>query len=238
MSDLLTLRQFTDSRIALGRAGSSMTARDWLALREAHAAARDAVTVEHVAPDLGAGCIVVASRCRDRREYLLRPDRGRRLRAEDAARLPRGPFDVVIVVADGLSPLAVSRHAANAVEALRVRLAGLALGPIVYVERGRVAIADEIGETMQAQAAAILIGERPGLSAADSLGIYVTYAPRIGRTDAERNCISNIRDGGLGYEAAAVRCEWLIRESLRRQLSGVNLKEAGATASLSPSREP
>lgn len=239
MSDLLTLRQFTDSRIALGRAGSSMTARDWLALRQAHAAARDAVTVEHVAPDLGAGRIVVASRCRDRREYLLRPDLGRRLRAEDADRLPDGPFDVAIAVADGLSPLAVSRHAANMVVALRERLAGLAIAPVVYVERGRVAIGDEIGERMRAKAVAILIGERPGLSAADSLGIYVTYAPKIGRTDAERNCISNIRDGGLSYEAAAVRCEWLIRESLRRQLSGVDLKEMGAaTASSLLSTEP
>jgi ethanolamine ammonia-lyase small subunit len=218
---LRPLREFTDARIALGRAGASLRTPDWLALREAHAAARDAIGREMTVP---AGETEVRSRCRSRQEYLLRPDLGRRLDEGDRERIPSGPFDVAVVIADGLSPLAVDRHALATLEA--TSFDGLAVSPPVYVRAGRVAIGDEIGELAQARLAIVLIGERPGLSAADSLGIYITYAPRIGRTDAERNCISNIRDGGLSYEEAGRRAAWIVHESLRRELSGVDLKEA------------
>jgi ethanolamine ammonia-lyase small subunit len=224
---LRLLREFTDARIALGRAGTSLRTPDWLALREAHAAARDALAREMTVPD---GAITVCSQCRGRDEYLLRPDLGRRLAAADRDRVPRGPFDVAIAVADGLSPLAVDRHATATLNA--VALDELAVSPPVWVRCGRVAIGDEIGELAQARLALVLIGERPGLSAADSLGMYITYAPRLGRTDAERNCISNIRDGGLSYAEAGRRAAWIVRESLRRQLSGVDLKEASLSRAL------
>lgn len=217
---LRPLKEFTDARIALGRAGASLRTPDWLALREAHAAARDAIAREMTVP---AGAIEVRSQCRNRDEYLLRPDLGRRLALEHRGRLPRGPFDVAVIIADGLSPLAVDRHALPTLAA--TPLEGLAVSPPVWVRAGRVAIGDEIGEILEARVSMVLIGERPGLSAADSLGIYITYAPRTGRTDAERNCISNIRDGGLTYEDAGRRAAWIVRESLRRELSGVELKE-------------
>lgn len=222
-NDLLRqLRGLTDARIALDRAGSSLTSRDWLDLRAAHAAARDAVETELVWPEFPPPIYRVTSRCRDRREYLLRPDLGRRL-AEDAL-LPKVESDVVIVVTDGLSSLAITRHAPAMVEHLRHEFPG---APVVLATLGRVAIGDDIGERMGARVVAILIGERPGLSAADSLGIYITYDPRVGRTDAERNCISNIRHGGLDYAEASRRAAWLIRESMARRLSGVSLKESG-----------
>lgn len=223
---LRPLREFTDARIALGRAGASLRTGDWLALREAHAAARDAIAREMSVP---AGALAVRSRCRDRAEYLVRPDLGRRLAADCRARLPRGPFDVALVIADGLSPLAVDRHAQPTLAA--IPLEGLTVPPPIWVRCGRVAIGDEIGEILQARVSVVLIGERPGLSAADSLGIYITYAPRIGRTDAERNCISNVRDGGLTYEDAGRRAAWIVRESLRRELSGVALKEVSRALS-------
>jgi len=220
-NDLLTeLRRLTDARIALDRTGASMISRDWLALRAAHAAARDAVNASVSWPAIAPPVNFVRSRCGDRDEYLLRPDLGRRL--ADRAILPEVPVEIALVVADGLSPLAAMRHAPAMVTRLR---AELALGPVVLAELGRVAIGDEIGERLRARLAIVLIGERPGLSAADSLGAYLTYAPRVGRTDAERNCISNIRDGGLDYEEASRRIVALARAALDRQLTGVELKE-------------
>jgi ethanolamine ammonia-lyase small subunit len=224
---LRSLRRYTDARIALGSAGPALRTIDWLALREAHAAARDAIWREMTVPS---GVVEVRSRCHDVQEYLLRPDLGRRLREEDRNRLPAGPFDVALVVADGLSPLAIDRHATAMLEAMK--FGDLTTSPPIYVRLGRVAIADEIGELVKARVSVMLIGERPGLSAADSLGIYITYGPRIGRTDAERNCISNVRDGGTSYDDAARRAEWIVRESLRRQLTGVDLKEAGLSRAL------
>jgi ethanolamine ammonia-lyase small subunit len=221
---LRSLRAFTDARVALGRSGASLRTADWLALREAHAAARDALAREMTVP---MGAIEVRSRCRDRQEYLLRPDLGRRLAEVDRDRIPGGSYDVAVVVADGLSPLAVDRHAAATLGAISFHT--VEVSPPIYVRLGRVAIGDEIGELAKARLSLVLIGERPGLSAADSLGIYITYSPRIGRTDAERNCISNIRDGGLSYSEAGRRAGWIVRESLRRELSGVDLKEARAS---------
>ncbi len=215
----------------MGRAGDSLPSAEWLALRDAHAGAQDAIRAAMIPPE---GTCVVNSRAWTRADYLLRPDSGRRLAADQ--HLPAGPFDVALVVADGLSPLAVNRHSASLLEALRQELDGLRLSPPVYVRQGRVAIGDEIGERMQARLACVLIGERPGLSAADSLGVYLTYAPRVGRTDAERNCISNVREAGLAVPLAGRRVAWLIRQALTRQLTGVALKEdAAAIASASPS---
>lgn len=229
-NDLLTrLQALTDSRIGLERAGGSLITPDWLALRAAHAAARDAIHATSGQPDIPPPVLYVHSRCQNRQQYLLRPDLGRRL--ADDTELPSGPFDVALVAADGLSPLAVARHAGPLVGALRNLLAEaqLTVSPVIQVSQGRVAIGDEIGERLQARLVVLLIGERPGLSAADSLGVYLTYAPCVGRTDAERNCISNIRSGGLDIPLAARRTMALIQAALARQLTGVALKESAQT---------
>ncbi len=216
------LRRFTGARIALDRAGHSLATTEWLALREAHAAARDAVHAVLAPLVLPCPSVNVRSRCATRTEYLERPDLGRLLHPDDAGLIPQGPFDLALILADGLSPVAVAHHAAVVVQHLD--LAGITISPAIVVSQGRVAIGDDIGERMKARAVLVLIGERPGLSAADSLGAYLTFEPRIGRTDAERNCVSNIRVAGLDPGSAAVRISWLVRESLRRSLSGVNLK--------------
>jgi ethanolamine ammonia-lyase small subunit len=166
-----------------------------------------------------------ASGAVDRTMYLQRPDLGRRLDESSRATLSCGPCDVSIVIADGLSALAVERHAAPLVRELLPQLAGWTLAPICLVEQGRVAIGDEIGEALQAALSVVLIGERPGLSAPDSLGAYITWAPRAGRTDAERNCISNIRAEGLSYAQAAAQLLFYLKEARRLQLTGVGLKE-------------
>ena len=159
---------------------------------------------------------------RDRLTYLRRPDLGRRL--DPACELPRGDYDVAFVLADGLSARAVEAHAVPLLQACLARLQGWRIAPIVLAEQARVALGDEIGSRLNAACAAVLIGERPGLSAADSLGVYVTWQPQPGRQDSERNCISNIHGGGLDYEIAARMLVWLLTESRRRRLSGVGLK--------------
>jgi ethanolamine ammonia-lyase small subunit len=161
----------------------------------------------------------------DRVTYLRRPDLGRKLDEKSQARLKPGGYDAAFVIADGLSALAVHRHAALLLDAVLPKLTEWRIAPICVVEQGRVAIGDEIGERLGAKLTAVLIGERPGLSSPDSLGVYLTYGPRPGLTDAQRNCISNIRDQGLGYEAAAQRLVFLMTEARRRKLSGVALKE-------------
>jgi ethanolamine ammonia-lyase small subunit len=171
--------------------------------------------------DLGA--IEVASRAQGRREFLQRPDLGRRL--ADSARLPRGPFDVVFVLADGLSATALTAHASAV---LRPAIAGLPswrIAPIIVASEARVALGDEIAVATDASAVAVLIGERPGLAAADSLGIYVTWHPRIGTTDGERNCISNIHGGGLAYAEAAGRLVWLLENARAKGYTGIALKD-------------
>lgn len=221
------LRQFTSARVALGRAGNGVPTAPHLAFQAAHAAARDAV---HAALDvpalqdaLGLPSIAIRSAAADRRTYLLRPDLGRRLPEEQAARLPVIPGGMLFVVCDGLSAVAVQRHAA----ALLVLMQPMT--PVVIATQGRVALGDAIGAAMQAEAVAVLIGERPGLSSADSLGVYLTWQPRIGRTDAERNCISNIRPDGLPIDAAAAKLHWLIGAMRRLRLTGVDLKDEQPT---------
>lgn len=235
------LREFTTARIALGRAGGSLPTRRHLEFQLAHARARDAVhseldmaALEREIAALGVETIRLHSAAPDRATYLQRPDLGRRL-DEDSRRLleDRGRVGgaVAFMVADGLSALAVQRHAPAMLKAILARLEPeeWRIAPVALVEQGRVAISDEIGALLGAEVAVILIGERPGLSSPDSLGIYLTYGPKIGNTDADRNCISNIRAAGLSYAKAAHRLAYLLTAARNRRLSGVELKdEAGA----------
>ncbi|MFC5138668.1 ethanolamine ammonia-lyase subunit EutC [Actinomycetospora rhizophila] len=227
-----TLRAATRARVGLGRAGDGLSTAENLRLAAAHAAARDAV---HTALDTDAVTAalgeragpVVRSQVADRAEYLQRPDLGRRLAPDHG--LSSGEFDLAVVVADGLSATAVHEHAAGVVDALLPRLEGWSVAPVVVAEQARVALGDEIAAALGASMVLVLIGERPGMSAPDSLGAYLTFGPRPGRVDSERNCVSNIRPpDGLTYEAAAEVLAALLTESFRRQLSGVELKDTGA----------
>lgn len=235
------LRQFTPARIGLGRAGASLPTRALLDFDLAHARARDAVhagfDAEGLARELsesGFGqALMVSSQARDRMEYLLRPDLGRALDAQSRENLHGDRFrepTLAVVIADGLSAIAPQRHALPLLREVRAGWGAL-LGDfwinvtVVVANRARVALGDEIGEVLGAQAVVVLIGERPGLSSPDSLGIYLTWAPRVGRTDAERNCISNVRPQGLTYQEAARRLVYLLGEAQRLQLSGVALKD-------------
>ena len=222
------LRQFTPARVGLGRAGNSLPTRELLAFQLAHARARDAVYCPLDIASLGFDAVHAESAAGNRAEYLRRPDLGRRLCERSRMELAgiAGPFDVVFVVADGLSALAVHRHAAALLREILPMLNGWKVAPVIVVQQGRVAIADEIGAILQASLSAILIGERPGLSCADSLGIYMTWSPRPGRTDAERNCISNIHEAGLGTGAAASLLFMLMSQARAKQLSGIGLKGA------------
>ena len=234
---LQTLRQYTPARVALARAGSSIATAAQLDFQLDHALARDAVHARLNIPSLVDGLrglkldpILLRSAIPagpdDRRTYLLRPDLGRRLSPEAAASVAATHIpDVVFAIADGLSALAIDRHAIPLLEATLPLLAGSAIGPVCIVQQGRVAVGDEIGGLLRAQALVMLIGERPGLSAADSLGVYITWNPRPGRTDAERNCISNIRLEGLGYADAAKRIATLLAGARRLGASGVALRE-------------
>ncbi|HYB50534.1 MAG TPA: ethanolamine ammonia-lyase subunit EutC [Burkholderiaceae bacterium] len=249
------LRRFTPARIALGRAGTSLPTSALLELGVAQAQARDAVhepahegelREQLLAQDFEV--VAVHSAAADRQQYLLRPDLGRRLDAPSRERLqelaaPERP-DVVFVLADGLSELARARHGLPLLLLLRAQLHQLRVGPIVLAQMARVALGDEIGEVLRARQLAILIGERPGLSAPDSLGIYFTHAPAVGRTDAERNCISNVRPEGLDYGTAAQRLLQLMDGARRLGRSGIALSQergghsdaVGAAATMSPAR--
>jgi ethanolamine ammonia-lyase small subunit len=252
------LRDATPARIALGRAGGSLPTREWLSFKSAHAAARDAVHNHFDAEGLvtkltglDVEVLVVDSRAGDRLTFLQRPDLGRRL--DDRSRYvlqelspAQGSPDLAIIVSDGLSALAVERHALPLLENLLPRLSadGWKFSPIVIARFGRVALQDEIGHALGAQLALTLIGERPGLGSADSLGAYLVYAPHTGNTDANRNCVSNIRAEGLPCDAAADTIHYLLTEARRRRLSGVQLKDQRSltapeptTGSLSESEE-
>lgn len=231
------LRELTAARLALGRCGHSLPTHELLAFQLAHARARDAVhhtlDVTSLAREFASlevstrglnGTVVLASAAPDRDAYLRRPHLGRRLDAASADGLARGDWDAVLVVADGLSATAVHRNAVALIEALMPALEGWRIAPLCIVRQARVAIGDEIGERVGARLAVVLIGERPGLSSPDGLGAYLTWAPRIGRTDAERNCVSNIRSGGLEPVLAARQIATLMCAARDRERTGVKLK--------------
>lgn len=238
------LRRFTAARIALGHTGVSQLTGAQLDFQLAHARARDAVHQALDTADLARALeaawpassppLLLHSEAATRNVYLQRPDLGRRLDAPSRALLSAWrdgvgayPCDLSVVVADGLSARAVAQSAAPLLQALHARLAAetWVLGPLAIVEQGRVAVGDEAGELLGAKIVVVLIGERPGLSSPDSMGIYITWAPRVGLTDESRNCISNVRPAGLGIDAAAARLHYLLKEARRRQLTGIHLKD-------------
>lgn len=231
------LRDLTLARVGLGRSGASLPTDALLSFTLDHARARDAV---HAAFDvsgitaglagLGIASHQVSSQAPGRRDYLRRPDLGRMLDSASRRSLEGGGITAcscAIVIGDGLSPTAVNVHAVELIRHLLPRLAAdrIDTGAVVVASGARVALGDEIGAIIGARMLVMLIGERPGLSAPDSLGAYLTFAPRIGLTDADRNCISNIHRAGLSYPEAAFRIAWLVREGLARQITGVALKD-------------
>jgi ethanolamine ammonia-lyase small subunit len=238
------LRQFTSGRIALGRTGISLPTTPQLEFQLAHARARDAVhheldaeTLQQavMAQQLVEQCVVVESSAGNRATYLQRPDLGRRLSSGSRQQLQLlasqskqvGACDLAFVIADGLSALAVETNAVPFLKAVLERLAqdGLSLAPVTIVRQGRVAVGDEVGELLGAKLVVVLIGERPGLSSPDSMGLYMTWGPRVGLTDESRNCISNVRPAGLSYEEASYKLHYLVSEALRREVTGVQLKD-------------
>lgn len=231
------LRHLTRARIGIGRSGTAQRTRDVLAFQGAHALARDAV---HTALDIAAmraqlpagEAVVVTSRAPDRPTYLRRPDLGRRLDEGSSTHLRRGAWDVVFVAGDGLSAVAVQNGAVPLFHAMRDRLAGWAVAPLVIATQARVALGDEIAVATGARMVVMMIGERPGLSVADSMGVYLTYAPYVGCPDSARNCLSNIHPHGLSIPQAADRLAWLMHEARRLSLTGVGLKDAAPQAHL------
>ncbi len=243
---LEALRRYTPARIALRRIGASLGTEEVLGFSLAHARARDAV---HTPLDLeglrhsldlhGLPSLTVRSRARDRAEYLRRPDLGRQLDAACRAILlssePAPANRLTLVLADGLSSFALACHALPMVLALRTELRNSwTLDTLILATNARVALADEVGALRAAEAVVILLGERPGLGARDSLGLYMTYQPRLGRTDAERNCISNVRADGLSYAEAAYRLRFLLDQARQAGESGIRIKDA-TDAFLTPS---
>jgi ethanolamine ammonia-lyase small subunit len=235
MSDL---RELTPARVALGRSGASLPTGAWLKFALDHARARDAVHASFDATallaetgDLGLEALAVSSCAGSRGDYLRRPDLGRRLDQASTQRLAdfaaTGGCEVALVIGDGLSPTAVHAHAAALLRRLIPRLAAaqITIARAVVANGARVALGDEIGARLGARMVLVLIGERPGLSAPDSLGAYLTFAPEMGLTDADRNCVSNIHRAGLNHDQAAVKIAWLMREGLARKVTGVALKD-------------
>lgn len=259
------LRRYTDARIALGRAGVSLPTQAQLAFQLAHAQARDAVhlaldptALRQALADLGHEAVALHSAAADRNSYLQRPDLGRRLGAESRALLmsrlsaPQQALvslqasmldqaivervhDVAFVVADGLSALAICRHAVPFLQVLLPRLLdeGWQVAPLTLVSQGRVAVADEVGQLLRARMVVVLIGERPGLSSPDSMGLYLTWMPRVGLSDANRNCISNVRPAGLPYDEALRKLHYLMTEARARAISGVALKDEAPSSDAS-----
>jgi len=239
----LGLRRFTNARIALGHTGVSQRTEPQLAFQLAHAQARDAVHQELDTAALATALqvtfpdnepLLLHSAARDRSMYLQRPDLGRKLDAASRERLQQlratdaqRPYDLAFVIADGLSSLAVAQNAQPFLAALmaRLRREDWSIAPLAIVQQGRVAVGDETGELLGAKCVMVLIGERPGLSSPDSMGLYLTWAPRAGLTDESRNCISNVRPAGLVFEAAAHKAHYLLSQARRRGLSGVQLKD-------------
>lgn len=219
------LKSFTPARVALG---TSMATGEVLRFALDHARARDAVHAELDPSSLRRPLTVIESQAKDRKTFLLRPDLGRRLKTP----LSPGPYDAAIILADGLSALAIHRHAEHLLDCLLPLLDSWSLAPLLVARQARVALGDDVGAQLDARLTLMLIGERPGLSSPDSLGAYITWDPRPGRTDADRNCVSNIRPQGLSYPAAATLIAFLMQEARARRLSGVTLKSDSSPHSL------
>ncbi|WP_339114922.1 ethanolamine ammonia-lyase subunit EutC [Thioclava sp. GXIMD2076] len=245
MSDDLTrdpfarLRQATRARIGLGRSGAGLPTPALASFRLDAARARDAV---HAPLDVAAlqaelsefETLALRSAAADRSIYLRRPDLGRKLAEEDRAGLAKGDYDLAFVICDGLSSAAVAAHAGATLRAAHEALPDLSIAPVAIVTQGRVAVGDEVGQGLGARMVAVLIGERPGLTVADSLGIYLTYNPRPGCPDSDRNCLSNIHlSGGQTPAQAASKLAWLVREARRLGLTGTKLKEEAPTLAAS-----
>lgn len=240
------LRDYTPARIALGRAGTSMPTAPHLAFQLAHARARNAV--HHELDDAalagrlrarGLDVLTLRSRAASRPQYLQRPDLGRRLDQDSHATVaseprPNEAFDIAIVIGDGLSALAIEENALPLLDTLLplVKSSNWRIAPISVVKEARVAVGDEVGELLGAQIAVVMIGERPGLSSPDSMGVYMTLGPRVGLTDESRNCISNIRPEGMTCKEACHRLMFLLSAARQRGLSGVNLKDESESLSV------
>lgn len=244
------LRQYTAARIGLGRAGISVPTQHLLDFQLAHAQAQDAVhlplntslLVEKINPKPECESItplIAHSQVIDRSHYLQRPDLGRRLNVDSVELLKSyaaekdDPYDLAIVIVDGLSSFAIQKNSAPLLHHLTQRISQQSfsdqdicrLAPVVIVNQGRVAIGDEVGELLNAKSVLVFIGERPGLSSPDSLGVYLTWAPKVGLTDESRNCVSNIRPEGLAYNEAVTKIFYLLSEAHLRKLTGIHLKE-------------
>ena len=222
------LRQFTNARVGLERVGDAVTTESLLEFRMAHAKARDAVDLEldkhSIATELAmldCESILLTTQARNRKEFILRPDLGRKLSDKSTQMLETAALQIPVVycLADGLSAAALHRHAVNLLRELKPS------SPVMIIEQARVAIGDSVGFLVQAELCVLLIGERPGLSSPDSLSVYITYRPHPGCSDSQRNCISNIHDNGLSYALAARRTEYLIQQARQLKLTGVALKE-------------
>lgn len=229
--DWQELRQFTRARIGLSRSGNAQCTKDVLAFQESHSKARDAVhiplDVAHLQAEMeDAPVICVSSQAQDRQTYLRRPDLGCRLNTASLEALPHGEWDVVFVAADGLSSIAIQKEALPLYRAMCQRLVGWRIAPLVVAMQSRVALGDEIAQKMGAKIVVMMIGERPGLSVADSMGVYLTYAPYVGCPDSSRNCLSNIHTYGLSTSAAADKLTWLMQEAMRLKETGIGLKDS------------
>ena len=239
------LKRFTDARIALGRAGLSLPTAPHLEFQLAHAQARDAVHlpfdqlgIAQTLEAMGLPTLQLHSAAPDRNTYLQRPDLGRQLdqasreilKNRDASTAQGVRYDLAFVVADGLSARAIHEHAVPLLEAVLALLRAdtamaWSIAPVALVQQGRVAVGDAVGESLHADMVVVLIGERPGLSSPDSLGIYLSWAPRVGLNDAQRNCISNVRPAGLPVEAAAAKLQYLLGRARSQRLTGIGLKD-------------
>ncbi len=250
-SDAWTLlREFTDARIALGRSGASLPTKEVLNFGLAHAQARDAVhqpfhsdDISKELAELSLPTLTVKSAAEDRHIYLNRPDLGRMLDEESRNMLQTsniGSYDLLLVIGDGLSSHAVHRQSVALIRELLpyIKTLGLTLAPVVLAHQSRVALGDDIGEILNCKAVAMLIGERPGLSSPDSLGVYLTWKPERNRLESERNCISNIRPEGLCYTSAAFKLAWLLEQAFLRRLTGVKLKDESDNPALHQQVKP
>ena len=231
------LKQFTDARIALGRSGCSILTDEYLRFSLAHARACDTIKmpfdrqmVRKRLEDMGLDVEFAESAAASRDIFIRRPDFGRRLSETSRERLKKLKYpgaDVLIVIGDGLSSKAVHKQAVPLIQEFLpyMKELGLSVGPVVLAKQSRVALGDDIAEVMHCGLVVMLIGERPGLSSPDSLGIYMTYKPFAGRLESERNCISNVRPEGLSYERAAFKLAWLVEMAYDLQVSGTKLKD-------------